>query len=105
MKQILTDLYKVEFNNVRKMSSSGPYMVTHETNQEDFIILNPADLSVVVGEPYLLPLQKYGGGFKSKTLIAKNCCWVGSNVASKLADKNVVANRSHSYRMVEVQSC
>lgn len=100
MKQILTDLYKVEFNTVRMLSSTGPHVVVHESNPEDYIVLNPMDMSVVVGEPYLLPLQRYGGGFKKKTLLAKNCCWVGSGVASKLAN-NRGSVRTHSYRMVE----
>lgn len=104
MKQILVDLYKVEFNNVKLLTGNGPRVVCHETNPEDYIILNQNDLSVIVGEPYLLPLSKYGGGFKSKTLVSKNCCWVGSAVAAKLADKNTHNTRGQSYRMVEIES-
>lgn len=102
MKQVLVDLYKVDFNDVRKLTISGPHVVVHETNPEEYIVLNQ-DKSIIVGEPYLVPLQKYGGGFKSKTLIGKNCCWVGSSIAAKIANQGVTqGGRGRSYRMVEV---
>lgn len=102
MKQVLVDLYEVEFNHPRMLSQGGPIVVIHETNPEEYIVLDPVNKTVMVGEPYLLPLQKYGGGFKSKKLVAKNCCWVGSGIASRVANKGgSVAARGRSYRMVE----
>lgn len=101
MKQVLVDLYKVEFNQVKTLPGTNVCIVTHETNPEDYIVLGSVNRPVFIGEPFLLPLSKYGGGFKNKTLIEKGSCWVGSTIAGKLAGGNTAANRGKSYRMVE----
>lgn len=101
MKQVLVDLYKVKFNQVKTLPGTNTPIVTHETNPEDYIVLSPHDQTVVIGEPFLLPLSKYGGGFKDRTLVAANCCWVGSSIAAKLAGGDKAVKRGQTYRMIE----
>lgn len=95
MTQTLVDLYRVEFNRIHKTSIGN--VVTHNT-MEDMSILLGNETTVIVGEPYLKPLENYGEGFKKKELIGKKCCWLGSNIAKKVAEKG----SSSPYRLVEV---
>lgn len=94
--QKLHDLYEVTFNDPHKTTSG--FMVFHDSNKNLNIFLGDK-LTIQVAEPYLLPLSKYGGGFKTKELVSKSSVWCGS-----ITEKMDISNTTRSgtlYRMVE----
>ena len=95
--QKLHDLYEVTFNNVTKMNEGN--IVFHDQNKNLNIFLVDR-LTIQVAEPYLLPLSKYGGGFKTKTLVSKCSTWCGS-ITEKL-DGASITRTSQPYKMVEI---
>lgn len=99
--QQLSDLYEVEFNEVRRSPLGN--VVIHDQNS-DMVILLGTDTTMIVGEPYLVPVSRYGKGLKKKTLVRKQCCWMGSNIASRVGDElSGTYNPTAPYRLVETR--
>lgn len=93
--QILCDLYEVTFNDVKRLPSGN--VIVHFQNRNDTITLGEDD-AVVVGEPYLEPLSRYGGGFKTKVLVKKKCVWLGRQICNKVKTQDI---GKKGYRMVQ----
>lgn len=96
MEQVLCDLYEVTFNDVKRLPTGN--IVVHFQDSDDVIELGP-DCHVVVGEPYLEALSRYGRGFKTKTLIKKNCTWLGRDISAKL--KNGIGSNK-GFRLTKI---
>lgn len=99
MEQALCDLYEVTFNDVKRLPSGN--VVVHFQDRNDVIHLGEDD-AVVVGEPYLEALRRYGGGFKTKTIVKKNCTWLGREIGAKLKG-NVSKAPAQPYRLQKVE--
>ena len=97
MQQKLCDMYEVTFNDVRRLPTGN--VVVHFQDNSDIIDVGP-DGAIVVGEPYLDALKRYGGGFKSKLLVKKECMWLGRDIAAKL--KNNSSSSQGSFRLKRV---
>ena len=97
MEQVLCDLYEVTFNDVKKLPTGN--VVVHFQDNDDVIHLGDDD-HVVVGEPYLEALQRYGGGFKTKVLVKNNCTWLGREISARL--KNSGKSSTPTFRMTKV---
>lgn len=97
MKQTLCDLYEVTFNDVKRLPEGS--QIVHFQDRSDIIRL-PKDEIMVVGEPYLEALSRYGGGFATKKLIRENCTWLGRAISEKMANSSV--QRSAPFRLQRV---
>lgn len=93
--QILCDLYEVTFNDVKRLPSGN--VIVHFQNKNDTIKLGEDD-AVVVGEPYLEPLSRYGGGFKTKVLVKKNCIWLGRQICNKIKNQEIGSKCMRMFR-------
>lgn len=98
MMQLLSDLYEVEFNKVRHTPDG--YVVTHDQDSNLRIVMGSRK-TIVVAEPYILPLSKYGGGIKTKTLIERNCCWMGSVTQKVTEQVSGYSGRRATFAMVD----
>lgn len=97
MRQALCDLYKVTFNDVKRLPEGS--QVVHFQDREDIIKLGK-DETIIVGEPYLEALSRYGGGFKTKELVKENCTWLGRAISEKLGASN--SNPAGRFRLQRV---